>query len=478
MHNPQPTNPYLDPSLNGATYYQNAPTFHQTVLYHNYAPLGPYPMDLLPYQRIVHDLFIPNDLREDMHKKHAAALQTLPNSQLPAQIENYHSLVPLDINHSNPKSPSIFAGYKSWVYKVQSSQNGQFYVLRRIEGFKLTNELAIRTVQAWKLIMSASVVKIVDAFTTRSFGDSSLVIVTDYHPLSKTAAEQHTIGNQFRHPRNRNGGHEPVPESVMWSYVTQIASALKTIHSAGLAARVLDPSKLLITGKNRVRLNGCAVLDVIQYEKQVPASQLQRQDLVDFGLLIVSLGSNISDASNNFARSMDQFKKFYKSDLQQAVIWLYSAMQTPEKSIDQFIKEISVQMLTAFNGALHNDDVLNSDLGREVENGRLFRLMAKLGTILERPEFEHDRHWSENGERYIIKLFRDYVFHQVDAQGRPAMDLGHILASLNKLDAGSDERVTLMSRDEQSVFVVSYKELKKATESAFQDLVKGGRRLH
>jgi PAB-dependent poly(A)-specific ribonuclease subunit 3 len=39
-----------------------------------------------------------------------------------------------------------------------------------------------------------------------------------------------------------------------------------------------------------------------------------------------------------------------------------------------------------------------------------------------------------------------------------------------QLDTGLDERVVLMSRDEQSVLVVSYKELKKCTEAAFKDL--------
>lgn len=319
-------------------------------------------------------------------------------------------------------------------------------------------------------------VKIVDSFTNRSFGDSSLFIVTDYHPLSKTLAEHHHIG-QSRTTRGRNNV-EQVSESILWNYVVQIASALKTIHNSGLAARVVDVGKIILTSKNRIRLNGCAILDVVNYDNQVSLAQLQKQDLVNFGLVILSLGANVADASQNFARAMDQFKRFYKPELQNAVVWLYSAMQNQDKSIDQFITLISSQMITAFDGALHNDDSLQSTLSREVENGRLFRLLAKLNFINERPEVEHDRQWSENGERYFLKLFRDYVFHQVDAQNRPVIDLGHVLTCLNKLDAGIDERITLISRDEQNCFVVSYRELKKGIESAFQDLTKNGRRIH
>lgn len=36
-----------------------------------------------------------------------------------------------------------------------------------------------------------------------------------------------------------------------------------------------------------------------------------------------------------------------------------------------------------------------------------------------------------------------------------------------QLDAGTDERIMLVSRDEQSVLVVSYKEIKACVEAAF-----------
>ena len=46
---------------------------------------------------------------------------------------------------------------------------------------------------------------------------------------------------------------------------------------------------------------------------------------------------------------------------------------------------------------------------------------------------------------------------------------------MNKLDAGTDEKIPLVSRDEQNVLIVSYREVKRALESAFQDLVRAGR---
>lgn len=123
----------------------------------------------------------------------------------------------------------------------------------------------------------------------------------------------------------------------------------------------------------------------------------------------------------------------------------------------------------------------------ELENGRLVRLLSKFGFINERPEFARDPRWSETGDRYIIKLFRDYVFHQVDEHGRPVVNLSHVLTCLNKvsgvchmqltlclhsmtaqLDAGIDERIMLVSRDEQNCLVVSYRDIKTCIDSTFR----------
>lgn len=343
-------------------------------------------------------------------------------------------------------------------------------------GFRLTNEKAIRSVQSWKRVCNGSVVTIHDAFTNRSFQDSSLIFVMDYHPLSKTLAEQHLgAGNRFQ---NRHNTH--IPEQVLWGYMTQIANALKAIHSNGLAARIIDPSKILLTGKNRIRLNACAIMDVVQHDTQRSITELQHQDLVNFGQLIVTLGANSPNVMHNPTKAMEHFTRAYSPQLKNSVFWLLNALQKDqERNIDIFITGISSQLMSTFDSALHLDDQLTSDLSRELENGRLVRLMAKLNFINERPEYEHDRQWSENGERYFLKLFRDYVFHQVDAQNNPVVDLGHVLTCLNKLDAGTDEKITLISRDEQSCFIVSYKELKKAVESSFQALLKpAARRLH
>ena len=71
----------------------------------------------------------------------------------------------------------------------------------------------------------------------------------------------------------------------------------------------------------------------------------------------------------------------------------------------------------------------------------------------------------------MLKLYRDFLFHSVTSDGKPWLSNAHIVQSLNKLDAGSDEKVQLVSRDEQSVLVVTYNELKNCLDRAFQELL-------
>lgn len=298
-------------------------------------------------------------------------------------------------------------------------------------------------------------------FSTRAFGDSSLIFVTDYFPLSKTLLEQHfPVTNRYG-----NKISTAVPEPVLWSYIVQIASAIKTIHAANLAVMCMDPSKIIVTSENRVRLNACSIMDVVNAdsEQRLPAA-LQQEDFVRFGKLILAVGT-----FNLLQDDLDPFRKRYSAELTQVVEWLLAPAST-HKDIDEFMRGIAGHVMTSFDQSLHAMDGRTSELSRELENGRLFRLLAKLGTINERPEFNGNKDWSEQDGRYMLKLWRDYTFHQVDEQGHPVTDLAHIIRSLNHLDVGTDEKVRLSSRDGDTSFVVTYRELKKMVNAAWSDL--------
>lgn len=492
----QAINPYAQTqgAATGQFYQDTSTGFKHPLNYHLYASLGPYRENLLSYQRTAHDFFIADDLREDLQRKSEATLQTFANTTLPQSLEYFHSLVALDT--TNNKGQSIF-GYPSWIYKAVSNRDGNTYALRRLEGFRLTDERAIRSIQAWKRVNSGSVVSIHDAFTTRQFGDSSLIVVSDYHPLSQPLSDKHFATNTRHNGRGAAGAF--ISEQDLWGYLVQIANAVKCIHSNGLAARIIgSPSKILLTSKNRVRLNACGVVDIVRWDQSPSLPELQQADLLDLGRLILCIGTKNPNAHLNGPKSLEHIGRAYSQKLRETIQWLLSpptsgtsspsgqspsSLQKTDYNIDTFLVTISTQVLQTFDSTLHNTDTLVSNLSRELENARLVRLMTKLNLILERPESTPpsvssnqanlpSNAWSETGERYYLKLFRDYVFHQVDHEGRPVLDLGHVLMCLNKLDAGIDEKVMLVSRDEQNCFVLSYREVKRACEAAWTELVK------
>jgi serine/threonine protein kinase len=118
----------------------------------------------------------------------------------------------------------------------------------------MTNEIAIKSLENWRRIQHSNITSVREAFTTRSFGDHSLVFVYDYHPLSTTLYAKHFSPEAISEvvARSQASGNPPIlDEKLIWGYLIQLSSALKAIHQAGLACRVLEPSKILVCGKNR-----------------------------------------------------------------------------------------------------------------------------------------------------------------------------------------------------------------------------------
>ncbi|KAI5367869.1 Putative protein kinase-like domain superfamily, PAN2-PAN3 deadenylation complex subunit PAN3 [Septoria linicola] len=487
-------NPYAQqPGATGVqSYYQNSAELSYPLNYHLYAPFGPRRENMTAFQRSTTDFFLPDDLREDLQRKSEMTLQTFANSTLPQSVEHFHSLVALNVG--NAKTPATF-GFPSSVYKATSSADGHTYALRRIAGFRLASEAQIRTINAWKRLSSSGIVTVHDAFTGRWFGDSSLIIVTDYHPRAQSLAEKY-----FSPQRLANKPHgQIVPEGELWGYIVQLANALRTIHGAGQAAQTVILSKVLLTSKNRLRLNGCAVQDIVQYEQRPAVLELQRADLQDFGKLILSIATRNQMAHQSVQKSLDQIGRSYTERFRSCIAWLLAppplqqdsnggtlSVPSMEYSANALLTSIADKVIATYDSALHYEDEITSQLARELENGRVVRLLTKLAIILERPDIsiagntrgnpallnQPSAAWSETGERYYLKLFRDYVFHQIDAEGRPVLDLGHILTCLNKVDAGIDEKIQLISRDEESIFIVSYKEVKRGIEGAWMELLK------
>ncbi len=81
---------------------------------------------------------------------------------------------------------------------------------------------------------------------------------------SRVESELNVCGAGMNAPRHGQG---LLPESVIWSYIVQLSSALRTIHAHGLACRVMDPTKILFTDKSRyVAVGGSSLIDSLVLE--------------------------------------------------------------------------------------------------------------------------------------------------------------------------------------------------------------------
>ena len=226
----------------------------------------------------------------------------------------------------------------------------------------------------------------------------ALVVAYAYHPNAKTLFEAHVkpkpppqptyqqpvyYGAQQR--RQQQAQQQVLPERMLWSYIIQIASAIKKAHERGQAVRMIDVTKILVTGQNRVRIGSCGVIDVLLYDTQQDMAYLQQEDLIMFGRLIFTLCTNNVAAANHnqLQKSIETVKRLYSADVGNLAFGLCSKMT---RGIDQVLEIIRGRMLSEHDEALMACDRLEGELVGELENARLVRLMCKFGFINERPE--------------------------------------------------------------------------------------------
>ncbi|KOX77625.1 PAB-dependent poly(A)-specific ribonuclease subunit 3 [Melipona quadrifasciata] len=444
--------------------------------------------------------FISESLRMDILQKNALTLaqpDVVRFPDLPNEVDNYHELCPLEPIH---KPASTMLGYQTSTYKATSIKSGTRYCLRRIHDFRLANTKCMVLVDMWKRLSHTNLVQLREVFTTKAFGDHSMVFVYDYHPASETLLTKHFSATElngytdpfssdpnaprpYSHTKNtilRQQHSSMLPESVIWSYIIQLTAALRVIHAAGLSYRCLDPTKVLLTSRTRLRLSCVAIPDVVTFDGNTanPLSLIphyQQEDLIALGKLVLALAcrSLLAVHRDNMQASLELVARSYSTDLRNLILYLLS--NQTRRSVTDLMPMIGARFYTQLDAAQLRSDVLENEIAKELENGRLFKLLVKLATVNERPELNMEPTWAETGDRYMLKLFRDYVFHQVAADGRPWLDMAHVVSCLNKLDSGSQDKICLMSRDEQTVLVVSYAELRQCLETSFGELVQSAK---
>uniref|UniRef100_A0A8C0LMM0 PAN2-PAN3 deadenylation complex subunit PAN3 n=1 Tax=Canis lupus dingo TaxID=286419 RepID=A0A8C0LMM0_CANLU len=449
--------------------------------YHIYPPTAPHVAYMQPKANAP-SFFMADELRQELINRHLITMAQIDQADMPAvptEVDSYHSLFPLEpLPPPNRIQKSSNFGYITSCYKAVNSKDDLPYCLRRIHGFRLVNTKCMVLVDMWKKIQHSNIVTLREVFTTKAFAEPSLVFAYDFHAGGETMMSRH-----FNDPnadayftKRKWGQHDGplprqhaglLPESLIWAYIVQLSSALRTIHTAGLACRVMDPTKILITGKTRLRVNCVGVFDVLTFDNSqnnnplALMAQYQQADLISLGKVVLALACNslAGIQRENLQKAMELVTINYSSDLKNLILYLLTD-QNRMRSVNDIMPMIGARFYTQLDAAQMRNDVIEEDLAKNQD-----------GKILPFPRFQKDPTWSETGDRYLLKLFRDHLFHQVTEAGAPWIDLSHIISCLNKLDAGVPEKISLISRDEKSVLVVTYSDLKRCFENTFQELI-------
>uniref|UniRef100_A0A8C7H6Y9 Poly(A) specific ribonuclease subunit PAN3 n=2 Tax=Oncorhynchus TaxID=8016 RepID=A0A8C7H6Y9_ONCKI len=363
-HTPNPNNPnpanYMVPTsvsdqgahiiqketVGGTTYFytDNTPAPMAGMVfptYHIYPPTAPHVAYMQPKANAP-SFFMADELRQELINRHLITMAQIDQSEntgVPSEVDSYHSLFPLEpVPPPNRLQKTSNFSYITSCYKAVNSKDDLPYCLRRVHGFRLVNTKCMMLVDMWKKIQHSNSVTLREVFTTKAFGDHSLVFSYDFHAGAETMFSRHfndpTADSYFT--KRKWGQHEPppprqhaglLPESLIWAYIVQLSSALRTIHTAGLACRVMDPSKILITGKTRLRVNCVGVFDVLTFDNSQTnhvtlMPQYQQADLISLGKVVLALACNslAGIQRENLQKAMELVSINYSSDLKNLIL--------------------------------------------------------------------------------------------------------------------------------------------------------------
>ena len=466
----------------------------------------PPPATALTSPRTLHSLGLPEDLwahyRDlDMEASRQMDPEDARHRAVPAGYVNGY---PLD--HDEQQQPGISNkkrssfGYPTMVFRVISREDGRTYCIRRLDSVRcVSHKIAGGVRDMWvnavdpsysaaaqqshvpppRLLDHPNIVRLYRAFVSQR----AVFFVHRYHPGARTL-------------RERYGGGVPLPEDVIWSIITQLVGLIKSVHSANLAVRTLQMNHILCTteagvgaagaagtpigGRVRIRANCIGIPDALEFEARKPLADLQREDMRALGRIILSLATGTELTPTDCTdQTLSQCEQYVGSHYGSSLISLAMALVRPRNmnndppTIYDVAGMVAQRAFDELSAAQTAVDRVDEALAGEYEAGRTLRLLLKLGFINERPEFGVDARWSETGDNYVLKLFRDYVFHQADGNGRPVVDLGHVITAVNKLDAADEEKIVLASRDGKNIIVVSFADVARCLENAYGELCDG-----
>jgi hypothetical protein len=199
-------------------------------------------------RRTVSSLFLPDNLREFYQARAMLYREEVPANdprykEIPKQ---YHSMKPLD-NISAARNSTGSLGYVTNIYKVISASDGLPYALRRVDGSRVRNDVAMSAVSLWSRVSHSNVIPLKEAYVS----NGALFFLHDFVPGSQSLRERYL---------DRRGNI--INEMVIWSVFAQVLSAIRAVHRANMACRCISVNRILFTGHNRYCII-CVLVNVL-----------------------------------------------------------------------------------------------------------------------------------------------------------------------------------------------------------------------
>ena len=375
------------------------------------------------------------------------------------------------------------------MYKVRSKHNGHLYCLRRLDNVRSVNSTIANAVfGAWEraVVPRSGGPGIYHGANSNGGGGGatpgqvmpvlhhvglvrwhrivvpnrqSVVFVHDYHPGAWTLYE--CLWN--RSTRQRRTGSAPtgvgssqqpqhleftpLSEGLIWSYATQLISAIQTVHAGNLGVRTLGLNRILVTPelgsgmeegamgpagaaasasirpmvtlthRVRLRINCIGVLDALEFEARKSVPEVQAYDVECLGRILLSLASGMEIGPDTEWEVIQRCESYIRSKYSASLVELTLACigrsrggqgRGPPPTMEWISAQVAQPALEELDSAHAVMDGMDAALAAEYESARGLRLLLKLGFVNERPEFGVDSRWSESGDCYVLKLFRDY----------------------------------------------------------------------
>lgn len=402
-----------------------------------------------PPKRSLQTVGIPEPIRQHFRNLDIDTLKQMPPDddrykEIPSR---YSCAFPLDDPTTQRRAGGSF-GYASAVFRVTDNTDSNVYALRRFDNVRTTQTIVQNAISKWVTVRHPSIVSLY--FIAADKG--SVFFTHAFHPSART------LKQKFIDQRGA-----PLAEALLWRILTQLLLGIRAAHLHGLAVRAIGITRILLVSGTRIRINSIGVPDVLEFESRRALSELQADDILKLGIVMLSLATRTAVTNNQLRQAMELVQNQYSPPFHQMLEVLLSGKYNKISSVMSMVPV--ERWCDELDLSLAASDGLHSHLRSEYESSRIVRLLLKLGMINERPEktIAGTRDWSETGDRYILKLFRDFLFHQSQLDGTvPSLDAGHIIASLNKLDIGDPEKILLSSKNNKDLLVVSFADVHRS----------------